>query len=745
MSGGFTRIHIPHFAYISRRAKALETLKVISLLKCSTKITQRYLFWTILLFGPQVNAQFDSAMFVGGVTELQDYMNADYPSGVMKVRALLTQAQASDCRTCQALAHQLLGKFYWANGEYENGIREFRRSLTLARQLGNTTIEASVFDLIGNTYYYQAYYDSALIYFNKALAVYERENDTQGVITVLHNTSLMFHRKGDFSKTIEYMLKEEQKKRTLPESVHEVEAMGAMGGLMVDSIYYKDIIRNELERATKARIQKDSKVELRSYRNVGKAYRQLEEYKLAARYFVKASRMMEDLGQVPDWNLAATDYRDANIPDSAFFYHHKVTPYFPRMTRPNVSYTLELLGDAHRYYKNFDSAQLYYDSALRMSYRMNNRITFTGIHRYLTNVYTNMGEFDLAEEHLTKGLHLARTVALIHERNLFREARLLYEKKGDFSKALLYSDKYRFLQDSIHRAETAVNLTRMQAEFQSAQKAKEVEDLRQQSMLNAAELESRNLQIAVAILLLIVAAALSGWYYTRYRQKTKTTLLLETQKEMIETQNQSLVRQNKINEALLGEIHHRVKNNLQIITSLINLKTQNASSETTETLLQLGNRIFTMGLVHEKLYRTEDVQTVRLDVYLEELTNHLLLSLASKDRVVKREFACDAIEIEADRALACGLICNELMTNSLKYAFVHFQNTCAVGLRLTRHEGKIEWTMQDNGVTDAQSQNTGQSFGLRFVDQLVTSKLGGTWRVERDAGFKAIINIPLAS
>jgi two-component sensor histidine kinase len=709
----------------------------------SPAIRYLLLLMTLVAFTP-VWSQVDSTVLSQRAAELEDFMFEDYPEGFRRATQLLKDAEGSMCTSCLANAHRAVGRYYWANGEYNSGIVEFRLSLQHARKIGNTEMEASVLNLIGNTYYYQAYYDSALNYFNQALDIHEREQNVQGKITVLHNISLMFHRKGDFSKTIEYLFKEEQQKSLLPVTAHEVEALGAMGSLMVDSIHYWDVIRHELQLVEQFRKDGDKKAELRTYRNIGKAYRQLEDFQSAARYFVKASQVMEEIGQVPDWDLAATDYRDANVADSAFYFHHSMKRYFPRMTQPNIAYTLELLGDAHRHFLNFDSARIYYDSALQMSYRMNNRITFTGIHRYLTGVHTNLREFDKAEKHLLTGLALAKTVALIHERNLFREGKHLYETKGDFQKALYYSEKYRILQDSIHKAETAIDLTRLQAEFKSAQKAKEVDELRQQTLLHQAEINARNLQIALTVSLLVIFAALGVWYYTRLRHKTKTTQLLKIQNDMIEEQNRSLSKQNKVNEALLAEIHHRVKNNLQIISSLINLKARHASTETTETLIQLGNRIFTMGLIHEKLYQTEDVRTVRLDIYLKELIDHLIESLAQKERNVNNRFAGDPIEIEADRALACGLICNELITNSLKYAFTASQATCEIEVQLLRNNGHVEWMMKDNGESgNSHTGNWNGSFGLRFVEQLVMSKLGGTWKVEQSDGFKTTIDIPV--
>jgi len=703
-----------------------------------------------LLFGSFfsliLHAQSSSKELEKSIAALEDAMWVDYSQGLQQVMALQTVVEASDCLRCKAQFARLMGKFLWADGEYDKGLSFFRRAVRFSDQAGDLQTKASTLDLIGNTFYYQAYYDSGAHYFNKALQVYQETENIQGQITVLHNISLMYHRKGDFNKTIEYLFKEEELKDALPGSVYEIEAMGAMGSLMVDSIYYHEEIKDELKALQNYQTQNDKRGMIRTYRNIGKAYRQLEDYLLAARYFVKACLLQESLGLVPEWDLAGTDYRDANFPDSSFYYHYKGKRYFARTTKPNVAYTLELIGDAHRYFGNYDSAALYYDSAMRMNIQMNNRITFTGIHRYLVNVFTGLKDYTKAEQHLEAGLVLAREVALIHEKNLYREGKLLYESKGDFKKALFYSEKFRVYQDSINRAETALNLTRLQTEFKTAKKERELEDLQQVHQLKEEQLKTRTLQVAITLLLILLMGSLGLLYYLRYRQKSRVNTRLEHQAFVIEQQNKELALQNKTKEVLLSEIHHRVKNNLQIISSLINLKSRHSGPDTKEVLSQLSGRIFSMGLLHEKLYKTENIQSVRLDLYLRELVQYLLNSFLLADSSVKLEMNLEEIEIHADYALTCGLICNELVTNSMKYAFAEDQVSRVVELSLRNEGDHLEFKTRDNG-TRAKSlpEDLKKSFGLRFVDQLVTSKLGGTWTYVLDEGFKTVIRIPVSS
>jgi two-component system, sensor histidine kinase PdtaS len=668
----------------------------------------------------------DSVILLTSIRGMEDRMWVDYPAELVKAQELHQKSIRSNCLSCQAKSFKLLGKFFWANGEYPLGLVQFRRAVAVASKVGDRETQAATFDLMGNTFYYQAYYDSGFYFFSQALKVYERDKNMQGMITVLHNISLMYHRQGDFKKTIEYLFREEQLKDSLTESIHEIEAMGAMGSLMIDSIYYREEITDELNDLKVYRLKSDKKSMARAYRNIAKAYRQLEEYVLAARYFVRSGTLMNELGIVPDWDLAATDYRDANIKDSCFYYHYLAKQNFSKMTQPGISYTLELLGDAHLHFNRPDSAKFYYDSALQMNYRMNNRITFTGIHRYLVNVHRQLENYSEAERHLKVGLELSKEVALIHEMNLYREGKTLYDQMGDYKKALWFSEKYRLYRDSVTKAETAVNLTKLQAEFKTAKKTREVSELQQKNLLNEAQIETRNLQIALAVGMLAAIATVGGLYYSRYRHNKKL--------------NERLQISNKEKEGLLHEIHHRVKNNLQIISSLISLKSRQASAETSEALQQLNGRIFSMGLIHEKLYRNEDIQNIRLDEYLTEVSRQLMSSFEEHEHPITLSLNCQPVEITADKALTCGLIINELVTNAIKYAFTADQQDRRIKLSIQQENGTTKLEISDNGRSSKPiSGNFNKSFGSRFVDQLVIAKLGGEWSVKLEDGVHIII------
>ncbi|MDB3906729.1 PAS domain S-box protein [Crocinitomicaceae bacterium] len=176
----------------------------------------------------------------------------------------------------------------------------------------------------------------------------------------------------------------------------------------------------------------------------------------------------------------------------------------------------------------------------------------------------------------------------------------------------------------------------------------------------------------------------------------------------------------KEKDVLLKEIHHRVKNNLQVISSILNLQSSFVSDENTLGILQESrNRIRSMAIIHENLYRTEDFASIKFDNYLRNLTANLIASY-SVDR--KIEFSADLQEVDLvlDQAIPCGLLTNELITNALKYAWEGKDGAAKIQLKLEQEGDMITLTIADNGVGLPQAFEEMQSdtLGLQLVTTL---------------------------
>jgi len=193
----------------------------------------------------------------------------------------------------------------------------------------------------------------------------------------------------------------------------------------------------------------------------------------------------------------------------------------------------------------------------------------------------------------------------------------------------------------------------------------------------------------------------------------------------------------KEKEVLLREIHHRVKNNLQIISSLLLLQSNQISGKKNLELFQESqNRVKSMALIHEKLYQSQDLASINFREYLNSLVIGLFRSYQAQSDHVELKLEVGDISLGVDSAIPCGLIINELISNSLKYAFPNGrEGVISVALR-SLNKKDVELAVSDNGIgmpEDLDFRNS-KSLGLRLVTILAEDQLEGEIKLSRDKG-----------
>ena len=180
-------------------------------------------------------------------------------------------------------------------------------------------------------------------------------------------------------------------------------------------------------------------------------------------------------------------------------------------------------------------------------------------------------------------------------------------------------------------------------------------------------------------------------------------------------------------EMLLKEVHHRVKNNLAVVSSMLSLQSMEIEEERYRRLFQDSqNRIQSVALIHEKLYRAREMGRISLEEYIPDLVREIFDSQHPDDARVELRVEVDEVSLEVDPAIHCGLIINELMTNALKHAFPTGQQG-TVGIQMDRREGgMLELVVWNDGKSLPEEVNTRQdkSMGMRLVDALVTMLKG---------------------
>lgn len=243
--------------------------------------------------------------------------------------------------------------------------------------------------------------------------------------------------------------------------------------------------------------------------------------------------------------------------------------------------------------------------------------------------------------------------------------------------------EYNHLRDTLVKSERSQLEEAMNVKYQT----KEKED---QVALQSMQLARDQREKWIFIVVLFALLAILGLGISLYLQRQKANRLLSTKNAVIE---KSLAEK----EILLKEIHHRVKNNLQIISSLLNLQSRQIDDpKALEAIREGRNRVASMALIHKNLYQEDDLTGVNAADYIDKLTDSLMSSYQVSDHEVRFEKDIDPVQLDVDVVIPLGLILNEIITNCLKYAFPEGQPGL-IRMSLKEQENGIHLNVSDNG------------------------------------------------
>jgi two-component system, sensor histidine kinase PdtaS len=240
---------------------------------------------------------------------------------------------------------------------------------------------------------------------------------------------------------------------------------------------------------------------------------------------------------------------------------------------------------------------------------------------------------------------------------------------GDYPSAIGHLRQSYRIKDSIFDVKKNKQIEELKISYDVAQKEKDLKNLSDNAKLDQARLKqaqtTRNWMIMSSILLLILLAVA----ISRYQLKRRTNKKLELQQAEIGEQNLALRHLVKEKDWLVKEVHHRVKNNLQIVMSLLNFQSANIEGGPALSAIQESeHRVHAMSLIHQKLYSSENVASIDISLYIRELVVYLGDSFNTGQRI-RFDIKVENAELDVSQAVPLGLILNEAITNSIKYAF----------------------------------------------------------------------------
>lgn len=346
----------------------------------------------------------------------------------------------------------------------------------------------------------------------------------------------------------------------------------------------------------------------------------------------------------------------------------------------------------------------------------------------LSKAYFQLGKFyqehkklDKAKINLLKSLNFSKGIV---ELNQIKEVNLSLFKidsvQGNYITAIQYFQKYKNLNDSIFSEKKNRQIEELQILYDLEKKEKEFSKLK----LDIDNEKGKNTQArnmikwgAYILISLLVAIFI---FWKSYQSKQKNNKLLQSQKNEIDQKNYVLQKLVQEKESLMKEIHHRVKNNLQIVMSLLRSQSHTLKNEEAfEAIQKSQHRLYAISLLHQKLYMTDIVREIEMKSYIKDLLVNFTDTFDLKDRI-SFEVDFDLIYLHETQAIAVGLILNESVTNAIKYAFSDKKKGIITILMKSMENNKIMLEIRDNGIGMINSFNsdTSSTLGITLINGL---------------------------
>ena len=302
---------------------------------------------------------------------------------------------------------------------------------------------------------------------------------------------------------------------------------------------------------------------------------------------------------------------------------------------------------------------------------------------------------------------------------------------------LPYFNNYAKVNKDFRDFEANEKLKELTIAFEAEKKEQENILLKNKELLNTNIIERQRLSIWSAVGAFLLVSVIAFLFFRRSKERTKSNVQLSLKNEEIQNANDLLEEKNKMIETLNGELSHRVKNNLQFVSGLMRMQARRLKNpEAKAAVNEAEHRVEAMSIVHRKLYKGQEHTKIEMYDYLDQLSQNLLDSYAQGDATPEVALDFDPLIIDAEAAVQIGLIINELMTNSFKYAFVDQKNPRILIKLEKANKQEIKLLYHDNGkgIPLTFDLSKTDSLGLRLIHDLTTEQLNGKVEITNQDG-----------
>jgi len=593
-----------------------------------------------------------------------------------------------------------------------------QQMLQLATETDNRAGIAAARNVMGSIFFYRGEYDEALVEWEHSYSLYARLDslDARGthslsLANALNNMGIVHKRQGDLPKALD--------------------------------LYYSALkIREEI---------KEPYPIGSSYLNIGGLYKSQGRPQEAALFFQKARKLFEEAGDV--YGQAAVlnnlgniyEQQDDGLELAAEAYTAALALFEKAENERGVGLGLNNLGIILQLQGDCENALALFERSKEIREKTGDKAGVASVLQNIASCHSIQGNNTKAIEEYVRSLSLAEED---HMAKILIEGHKgiakVYAANEQYDLAYLHQNQYQQLNDSLFTKKNDEALISIEKRYEEFRKTRAFANLDDRLTEQEASLNFRGNLITAMIISLIVIAGLLVVMFSRDKITRKLSMKLEERNLEVAQTNRHL-RETQVSkeekEELLKEIHHRVKNNLQIINSLLRFQSDMVKDpEVVALFTECQDRIISMSLLHEQLYRKEDLSFVNVTEYLTDLFEGLKHSYANNKKI-EVNIRADVDSFGVNTMIPLGLLINEIASNSFKHGFKGRENG-VIDLKLEKRDNKnYELLLSDNGIgipgniDHEEPETLGLELINIFVDQLeghlkLSNHVGTSYKIQ---------------
>ena len=585
----------------------------------------------------------------------------------------------------EALGYRMQGTLQLIDGDYSNAQQSYMQSLNIFEDIGDKGYQGALIANLATLYARQNQIDKADSLYLAAIDILKDVKADNQSINCYVNLGINALNANKLKKATEYFIQTLKVSEEKNNKRYQFYAYNQLGVVYLKRQLYDKAENNLLKAITLGNDLGDKTGLSNTYNSLGALHDELEDHQKSLQYFIMSKE-------------AAEDVNDKDQLPKAYI---------------NAGHQYEILGDITNAISNFKKA-----IALTTSVNDSSKVVTANLN--LAALLLKQNNVELANQSLND----AEVFMPIHPdddyHKQYQKISNQYARLGMDAEAYHFLKKYSVIIDSLYIKNDMTKVAAVEAKYQTEKKEKENLQLRAEKVEQELKIANANTQkwiFPMGLLGTIIALGTFIFYYRRTK-KQKDTI-----------------------EELQKELHHRVKNNLSIIDTFIEVaKDEFDDKKFSSKLSEIQNRIDSINAVHLQLYQSKDSTNLNLKNYISKLIKNVETTFNNREVVISKHIP-EQIKLNPNKSFPIGLVINEFLTNSFKYAFK--EGSGNISIVFEERNSRLRLQLQDNGKGlprdfDIDSIET---FGLRIV-KLLTQQLDGSFDLKNDNGVSLTLEFP---